>query len=278
MQVTMFTEGKTRGANEDQVGFTNTCFTVADGSTGKDPALAARIKDIYGVSGGTVAAQLAVQGSLESDFTGQRLVDHLTELIRAEYERNLPEALTDPAHGFATTFVTARIVGEELIVTQVGDTGFRITFRDGHQETFLQEREQDKIDARARSEAIKALMAQGVPESEAVPKGREVILESLQAQPALWNNPEDPLGFGYVNGHTVPPKFVQTYAFLLEDVARIEIFSDGFFIIPDGSTVEDWKRASADATAKDPHRYLNEPLATKPGDDMAVMIVQFFTP
>lgn len=268
-----FTEGKNPPATEDVIGYANNSFVVADGSTTKSKELAEKLLRLYGKSGGTITAEIITQGILATNLNGRALVDYLTELIQAEYHRSLPEALTDPFSRFATTFVVARIVGTLLIVTQVGDTGFRINGK----ERYLQEREQDQLDAKARAEAIKLALSAGVPYKDAVHKGRETILPSLEQQPLLWNNADHPQGFGYLNGSYVPNGFIQTYEFPMDEVHLLEIFSDGYFAIPDNTTIADWEAAYHAAMREDPDRYLKYP-STKSNDDRAILRVNFEKP
>lgn len=252
--------------NEDLFLAGDGIWVMADGSTPK----AGNAKEVDGRSGGVIAADIVTQAVLNSEANGRELVDDVTKQMRDFYAKHCPEALNDPKSSFATTFVAARVVGDRLVITQVGDTGFRVN-GGGY---VTEQREQDVIDAAARAVEIKRLVSEGMTEKEAAALGRNAILDSLNGQWKLWNNDQHPQGFGYVNGHNVPDKFVRVYEFMLDEVDTLELVTDGYPKVADKPTIESWEAAYEDVQRDDPYRYLQYP-ATKPADDRCVAVIRF---
>lgn len=253
--------------NEDKFVVGDGIWVMADGSTPK----AGNAKEVNGRSGGVIAADIVTNAVVDRRLVGRELVDYVTEQMRSFYAANCPEALDDPRLSFATTFVAARVVGDRLVITQVGDTGFRINGGD----YVTEQREQDVIDAKARAvEVIRLMKEDNLSETEAAKLGRNAILDSLNGQWRLWNNPDHPQGFGYVNGHFVPDKFVRVYEYPLDEVHTLELVTDGYPKVAAEPTIESWEEAYADVQEVDPYRYLEFP-ATKPADDRCVAVIHF---
>lgn len=272
-EISSFTEGRqspTERKNEDIFIHDEDSFIVADGSTSK----AGNTKEIDGQSGGAIIASLASTIALESKANGRKLVDEVTKAIRGFYTESLTEALTDPRAAPATTMAVARIVevdgAPQLVVTQVGDTGFRINGSN----IYTNKRRMDEIDAANRAAEIRRLISEGVSEQEAVRSGRSHIEPSLDNQYKLWNNSDHPLGFGYINGHYVPDIFINVYQFPLEEVKTLEIFSDGYALLGDEPDIQSWEAAHERVEELDPFRYKQFP-ETKPNDDRTVAIIKF---
>jgi hypothetical protein len=255
-------------ANEDLFASSDTSFVLADGSTAKEGTK--DVAAIYGKSGGQVAAEIAVRATQESELNGVNLVRHVTKQLNEEYRRNYPAALEDSRRRFAVTLLAARIVGNELVITQVGDSGFRINGRD----VFVPSMLIDMLDAQARATAIHQALNLGLDEPAAAKFGREYIEPSLNQQYSYRNNPHHLLGFGCIDGGEVPEKFIKTGSFQLRDVSTLEMFSDGYPVHPPAATVEAWEAAYEQAQAEDPLRYKKH-LATKPADDRTVAILEF---
>lgn len=54
----------------------------------------------------------------------------------------------------------------------------------------------------------------------------------------------------------------------------IELFTDGYFAVPEGSTIQDWEDIYEKIEKEDPYKYLTYP-STKAKDDRTIMIVHF---
>jgi hypothetical protein len=68
--------------------------------------------------------------------------------------------------------------------------------------------------------------------------------------------------------------FIKVYRIPLSDVHTLELFTDGYPLVPTGSTIQAWEQANAVVEAEDPYRY-KKYLATKPKDDRTVVIMNF---
>lgn len=62
------------------------------------------------------------------------------------------------------------------------------------------------------------------------------------------------LGYGCLEGFAVHPKHIEARSYALSDVETVELFSDGYFKIPDGFGVAAWERAFDEVERVDPHK------------------------
>jgi serine/threonine protein phosphatase PrpC len=256
MNTVVFTEGKNPPRNEDAAGYNDTSWVLCDGSTDKF----GKLHD--GKGGGEIASQLVLRAALETDLVGKPLVDQATEVLAGFYRQSHPEALDNPQARFATTLVCARLAGDKLHVTQVGDSAFRIN----QDRTFFSSKKIDSLTARLRAQYIEL--------TDDIKGSRDFIMPLLQNQLAYSNNPDHPLGYGVIDGTPVPERFIVTHEFAASEVQTLEIFSDGYYDIPDTASVEAYESLHARIEAEDPYKYKAYP-ATKPSDDRTVMIVRF---
>ena len=273
ISVESFSVGKnadTPEINEDIFARFGKTFVIADGMTAKGSYEPNSSKERSGKSAGKIAADLVADTVSKTDLNGKPLVDYITEKMKSFYIVNYPEALEDPTLRFAATMVTARVLREEIIITQVGDSAFRINGN----EVYSEHRQIDILDARARSAAIIKALEEGKVEAEAVRIGREQIEPSLKCQYTYRNNPDHELGFAYIDGSEVPDKFVKEYHFPLAGLSTLEFFTDGYVIPPSEITIEAWEQTHAQVCVEDPYRY-KKYLATKPSDDRTVAIIRF---
>lgn len=149
-----------------------------------------------------------------------------------------------------------------MIITQVGDTSYRINGTELH-ENF---KEIDRILARRRSEYINS-------HPEDIQGGRRAIVESIKAQYAYQNSPEHELGYGAVDGTVTPEKFVKVFVVRLSDVHTFEIYSDGYYRVADQPTIESWEESYRIVEREDPYKYLKYQ-AAKISDDRTVLIAR----
>jgi hypothetical protein len=172
--------------------------------------------------------------------------------------------------------VAARAVGDRLVVTQVGDSFFRINGT-----VYENNKAVDTIRASERIKKIQELARlrpDGVPTKVDIAAGREAIQDELNKQHLLQNNIDDPLGYGVLDGTTVPDRFVKVYEFELDAVSSLELVSDGYYgAFPDDATVPAWEAVHRRQLETDPYN-IGEFPSTKgssngrPGDDRAVII------
>ena len=259
---------------------------LADGATDKTG-----ITYPSGKSGGKHLAEIAVETAKNSSKVGYELADEVTEAVRHFYHENNPDALTDASKRAASTLVVARLVGDSIKITQIGDTNIRIRFHDGTQKIFTNDKLVDTENAAQRSRHIASQLAAFEAEHGRTPNneekqsivasGRGVIQERLNTQYQLQNSSSDAnYGYGTIDGTVIPrtfddgtpTNFVKEYEFDAGTVVSIELVSDGFYgEFPDESTEQAYKDLYDKIHEEDPDKYLKH-LATKPKDDATVLI------
>lgn len=258
MQINAFSQGKKPDLNEDFFGSNNFTVVVADGATDKSG------RTYSGQTGGEIASRLVVRASLDSQLVGVELVRELNAAIASRYEQLgvLQAAHNDAKSRFSCSVVVARIVGDALIITSVGDAGFRVNGSEVHQDI----KQVDVDNALKRAEFIE--------ETGDVQGAREHILPDLLAQFAYQNNGEHSLGYGVVDGTTTPDAFVHVDQFLLDDVQTLELFTDGYFALPEKAEIAAWEDVYERVEKEDPYKYKNYK-STKNTDDRTVIVAKF---
>lgn len=63
-----------------------------------------------------------------------------------------------------------------------------------------------------------------------------------------------PLGFATINGRPVPRSMIVSIDRKLSEIDTIELFSDGYFGVPEGTEIEDWEDWIARVEAEDPEK------------------------
>jgi len=274
--------------NEDVTIANNEVFVLADGATDKTG-----ITYPSGKSGGRELADIAAQVAARSEKSGYELADEITQAVRAFYEANNPDALEDPSKRAATTLVTARVVGDKTVITQIGDSNIRVTFKDGTRQVFTNDKLIDEENARLRSDYIQRELSRFNEEngrepsdeerSEIIASGRGVIQQRLNEQYKLQNITDDSTyGYGTIDGTIIPRTFtdgtptgfVKEYTLDSESIDTIELVSDGFYgAFPDVASQTEYAALHERLHAEDPDKYLKY-LSTKPNDDAAVLIAR----
>lgn len=255
--------GKNPPKNEDFTGYNATTIVLSDGATDKTGI---RYDDNGGddfKTGGEVASRLAVDTVLSSSQSGNDLIAEITAAAQEFYKQHNPEALDNSALRFATTLVAAQIIGDELVVTQVGDSSFRINATDEY------------TNDKAIDGELAAIRGRYIAETGDIDGGRASIMPRLKTQHKLQNNDQEELGYGAIDGVTIPTKFIKTYRFPLRTIQTIEIVSDGYFgAFPVDPTIDGYERLHEHIEQVDPNKIKEYP-STKTGDDRTVMIVTF---
>lgn len=256
-QVQSFSKGKIDGRNEDYFDYNETCFVIADGATDKSG------RSYEGKTGGEIVSRLVVQEALSSALNGIELVNFLNKKVYQLYENlHITSDITNPQYRFTCGCIVTRIIKERLIITYVGDLGFRINGT-----TIYQEVKRVDIDsAEERASYIK--------KTGDVHGSRKHIMPLLLKQFEYQNNPQHTLGYGVIDGTTSPEKFVKTFQYPKEEVRLLELFSDGYFTIPSGTTISDWENAFEKVEREDPDKWKIHK-STKSRDDRTIAIIQF---
>ncbi|KKQ35681.1 MAG: hypothetical protein US52_C0018G0009 [candidate division WS6 bacterium GW2011_GWA2_37_6] len=196
MNIQAYSQGKKPNRNEDSWKNNRNTIVVADGATDKSGKL------YGGKTGGEIISKLLVDKCIENDLTGIDLVESLTQTVAELYKKTNPTALIDPHYLFSSTLVYVRVTGSKLLITQIGDTSFRINGKKAfHNSTLL-----DKLTSNARVDYIKS--------TNDVDGGRDFIMPILKEQTKYQNNPDHILGYGCIEEQKFPPNLSNNLSFL----------------------------------------------------------------
>ena len=227
---------------------------LSDGATDKSG------QNFEGRSGGELASELVTDVCLRSQANGVELVAEVTEALGELYKRINPAALEDSAFRFAATMVVARIVGDELVMTQVGDSSFRINGTD----VYTNNKVVDDLTANARKRYVEA--------TGDVNGSRDFIMPLLKTQHLYQNNPDLALGYGVIDGMSVPEKFIKSYTFPVDSVQSIELVSDGYYsAFPSEVDPASYEALHSYIEEVDPNK-CGAYASTKQSDDRTVLI------
>jgi hypothetical protein len=106
----------------------------------------------------------------------------------------------------------------------------------------------------------------------------QVILTGIEGL-AQHRNTASPFAFASIDGFPVPPDLIQDMMMPCADVDVIELFSDGYFLIPKGTMIRDWEQQFMQLERDDPAK-VSIVLSTKGSgdglftDDRTVMIIR----
>ena len=239
--VESFSRGKIKadpGKNEDSLVVTPTTFAVIDGATSNG------IISFEGKSEGQFASRMVAEALRTADpqLFGRELVDFVTDHLAKALKKWPHSAVFEESPELRGTavFTAARIIEEQMIVTQIGDVAFRVNGVKLHSNDL----KIDDVHAKKRIEIIKA-ERQAHPdlsEEELLKRGREAVVENIKYQFAHYkNNSNSPFGYGAIDGTRVPDEYITFFTFNLSDIETLEIFSDGYFRVADAPTIESWE-------------------------------------
>lgn len=204
VRVETFSEGKVKERNEDRFAYSDSTFVIVDGATDKS----GRLHD--GKTGGEIVAELVSNECLSVGLDGTELVRHLNKKVREKYiELGILEDTADPKFRFMCDFVQARVVSDRVVVTYVGELGFRINGAG----VYKQEQQIDIENAERRAKYI--------AETGDIAGSRESILPFLLGQFEYQNVSGIPLGYGVIDGTETPDEYVKTFEYPLSSVRII---------------------------------------------------------
>jgi len=257
VNVQTFSKGKIENKNEDYFDHNKTSFVIADGATDKSG------KNYNGKTGGELVSRSIVKECLSTDLNGIKLVNHLNNKIKELYaDLNITDEIQDPKFRFTCGFICIRVFGDKIVITYLGDLGFRINGSE-----IYQEKSQIDVDnSEARSKYIQ--------ETNDIDGSRNHIIPLLHKQFKYQNNPQDTLGYGVIDGTDTPAKFVKTFEYDLDKIHSIELFSDGYFDVPKEVSIEAWEKSFEKVEKEDPDKW-KKYKSTKSKDDRTIAIIQF---
>lgn len=253
----------------------------------------------------TVAARLAgalpgiAHAGEEPKERATAVVAAAVDAIAATYRAHglFEDAEADPPTRMGCTLAVGLEHRDGLTVVAVGDSGIRVTRRDGTVALLEEDKALDTVTALMRREAWRWAIAAGADAEAvrtlsdsvvwsgfgsphpgldeaaterlrgraleacraAVPQAPESELDYLLdtgifGQRAFANHPDLTLGYGVLDGFAVPERYVQVAHFGRDEVARLEIHSDGYFDPPAGFGVEAWEAAFRAVEREDPDK------------------------
>jgi len=257
VEVQNFSEGKISIRNEDYFDSSGYSFVLADGATDKTSV------KYHGKTGGELISRLVVKESLSSELNGTELVDLLNKKVYQLYrELGITEKVRDPIYRFACGFICVRDTGGKIVITYLGDLGFRINGAEVYQEI-------NQVDIENAEERAKYIAETGDLEGS-----RKHILPFLLEQFKYQNNPQEALGYGVIDGTNTPGKFVKTFDYDKDEIRTIELITDGYFDIPQEVSIAAWEKSHAIVELEDPDKWKNYK-SVKSNDDRTIAIIKF---
>ena len=257
VQVQTFSKGKIENKNEDYFDYNETCFAIADGATDKS----GRIYD--GKTGGELVSRIVVNECLSSNLNGIKLVNHLNNKIKALYKKlEILEEIKDPKYRFTCGFICIRLINNKIIITYLGDLGIRINGTELYQEI----KQVDINNSEKRSRYIR--------ETKDIKGSRAHIMPLLLKQFEYQNNPKELLGYGVIDGTKTPSKFVKILEYDKKKIQLIELFTDGYFDIPQEISIEAWEKSFEKVEKEDPDKW-KKYKSTKSKDDRTITLIKF---
>lgn len=249
-----FSAGKTKDKNEDCVGYTSNTIVVADGASDVTG------EKYKGKTGGEIASSVVVKSCLSTTKNGYELIRILNQNLKEKFKKYTSGSEYDLASGPAATVVCARISKEEIVITQLGDTMFRINENRVYKDNKL-------ID-----ELITGVRINYISKTNDLKHSRDLVIPLVKYQRRfLQNNKNHPLGYGVIDGGETPRKFIKAHKFKLQDVKTIEIFTDGYFAIPKKASIGAWEKMHQQVEKEDPYKY-KKYKSTKPKDDRTIVV------
>lgn len=279
MHVEAVTIGKHKAhpeLNEDTFVATPSTFAVIDGSA---PRLPLKWEGVSSAQFATIVLKEVLE-TTPPTLNGVELVAVMTKRLNEQIDRiGAGEIVKEtPEARPAALFTAARILGDKLIITAVGDITCRINGKVVHHDAILTE----ELMIKKRIKAMKKAASENpnISEDELKKLGKAAIEDDLKTQVKnYFNNGESELGLGIVDGNPVPDKFVKTYEFDLSDIDTLELFSDGYYAVPTEPSIEAFEEAFLLSEQEDPLRWDKYPAVKVPNaqqysDDRTVLIAK----
>lgn len=298
-----------RVANDDTLLILPDTFGVFDGAT------APQKSRLAGQSSGRVASQAAASAvaRLEeplAEVSPRALCDAISERIAAQTAALGLEGKP------STTMALVVLGAQEVRFLAVGDSGFRVNGREiiRHEKliddistaarvaTFAEVRKHfsdlDEVEALVRQvsfEGQKLAVSQGILSA---PVAREIterviatfadrvdansiaafLAEGIREQFKFANRTDHPMGFSTLNTDVSSLADFIDRRIPRAEVDTIEVFSDGYFLIPQATGVAAWEAGLVESEAEDPH-HLGRFAGVKGGtrkefaDDRSVLVI-----
>ena len=257
VKVQIFSKGEIENRNEDYFDYNKNCFVIADGATDESG------RKYNGKTGGELVSRIIVNECLLTNLNGVELVNHLNKKVQELYSKlNISEKIKDPKFRFTCVFICVRIINDKIIITYLGDLGFRINGTKVYRET----KQIDIDNSEERSSYIR--------KTSDVKGSRNYIMPLLLKQFEYQNNSQELFGYGAIDGTKTPSKFVKTFKYDIKKLKTVELFSDGYFDIPQEVSIEAWEKSFKKVEKEDPDKW-KKYKSTKSKDDRTIAIIEF---
>jgi len=179
----------------------------------------------------------------------------------------------------AALFTVARIVENQIIITAIGDISCRINSKVIHKDNFKSE----DLMMKKRILAMKKAKNKNpfIQDEELIRIGKQAITEDLKLQVInYFNNPNSDLGFGIIDGKEVPEKFIKKYIYDLRRIKTLDLFSDGYHLLPHSSNINLWEEKFFEGEKEDLLRWKKYPSVktssiSQFSDDRTILIANF---
>lgn len=245
------------GKNEDFFGYNKNSFIVVDGATDKSGFM------FKGRTGGEIISRLVVRESLRCKLNGEKLVVYLNKKVMEIYEKmKMLDQIKIPKNRFSCGFILGRIINNKLVITYLGDLGFRINNSYVYKEKKLVDIKNSEI----RSKYIK--------ETNDISGSRKYIIPFILNQFKYQNNKNHRLGYGVIDGTKTPYKFIKVFNYNVANIKTLEIFTDGYFSLAEKPLISSWENSFKKVKKEDPNKWIKYK-STKSKDDRTVLIVKF---
>lgn len=120
-----------------------------------------------------------------------------------------------------------------------------------------------------------------IGDEELIKIGKQAITEDLKLHVKnYFNNPNSDLGFGIIDGKEVPEKFIKKHRYDLGSIKTLELFSDGYYVLPHSSNINSWEEKFFEGEKEDPLRWkkyasVKTSFPCQFSDDRTILIVTF---
>jgi len=257
VNVKTFSKGKIENRNEDYFDYNKNNFAIADGATDKSG------RKYNNKTGEELVSNIVVKECLLTNLNGIELVNHINKKVNELYkDLKILDDIQDPKYRFSCVFICVRIKADKIIITYLGDLGFRINGTEIYQEI----KQIDIENSETRSKYIQ--------ETNDVKGSRNHIMSLLLKQFKYQNNPQEHLGYGVIDGTKTPSKFVKTFEYDIKKIKTIELFTDGYFDIPHEVSIKSWEKIFEKVEKEDPDKW-KKYKSTKSKDDRTIAIIEF---
>jgi len=262
--------------NEDGWIVTENTFAVIDGSA---PRVDLKFD---GKSSARFATDIIKNVLLATppNINGKELVLEITSVLNEEIDKiGFREIVKKNKEATpAALFTSARIVGNKVVITALGDVYCRINGKVIHCDRF----ESEDLMIAKRISAMKNAKNKNpsILDEELIQIGHQAIMQDLIYQVSNYFNKADiDLGLGIIDGNKVPEKFIKKYAYDLKNIKTLELFSDGYHVLPHSSSINSWEKKFFEGEKEDPLRWRKYPsvkAASKNmfSDDRTIVIVK----